>query len=191
MDSGAGCQAVLQPTMSVRVLGCCLDAARLPIDHFFYYGSKDKSSFTTPSLCEGEELFISDIHLQSKSSRTGWSPQRQNVGCWNFCRSTTNIISASLATSSLPLAVWNTIWVGPSLRSLRLNKKATRVRQSTQLLLTQFAVLLAREGGLLNYNQIKLRSISCDLWWAWAELKDGLPLRHWGGPSPFVKMTSD
>lgn len=44
---------------------------------------------------------------------------------------------------------------------------------------------------MLNYNQIKLRSVLCDLWWAWAELKDGLPLRRSGGPLPFVKMTSD
>lgn len=100
-----------------EVLGCCLDAARLPVDHVFYYRSKDKSSFTSPPLCEGEELFISDIHLLSETFCTGW---RQNVGCWNF---TTNIKRASLDTSSQPLAVWNTIWVGPSPRSLRLNKK--------------------------------------------------------------------
>ncbi len=33
-----------------EVLGCCLDATGLPIDHFFYYRSKDMSTFTTPSL---------------------------------------------------------------------------------------------------------------------------------------------
>lgn len=130
-----------------EVLGRCLDAARLPIDHFFYYRSKDKSSFTTPLSVRAKNVSYLTFIYGARALVQGWSPQRQNVGCWNFSRSTTNIISASLATSSLPLAVWNTIWVGPSLRSLRLNKKATRVRQSTQLLLTRFEILLAREGG--------------------------------------------
>lgn len=47
MDS-AGCRAALQPTMSVRFWAAAWMQPRLPIDHFFYYRSKDKSPFTTP-----------------------------------------------------------------------------------------------------------------------------------------------
>lgn len=122
MDSGAGCQAALQPTMSVRFWAAARMYLACQLIISFITGQKT-SRRLQPPLCEGEELLIYDIHLRSKSSWTGWSPQRLNVGCWNFSRSTTNIISSSLATSSLPLAVWNTIWVGPSPQSLRLNKK--------------------------------------------------------------------
>lgn len=138
-----------QPTVPVRFWAAAWTQLGLPIYHFFYFRSKDKSPFKKPF-----KRFISDIHLRRK----GLNLWRQNVGCWNFSRSTTNIISATLATSSLAFPGWNTIWVGPSPRSLWLNKKATRVRQSTQLLLTQFETLLAPGGGIaqLQSDQIKI-----------------------------------
>ena len=131
---------------SPRSLPCLWGSGLLP-------GRSSAGQFIVSFISGQKTSRRSDIHLRRK----GLNLWRQNVGCWNSSRSTTNIISATLATSSLALPGWNTIWVGPSPRSLRLNKKATRVRQSTQLLLTQFETLLAPGGGIAQLQSDRIR----------------------------------
>lgn len=123
-----------------QVLGCCLDAACLPIDHFFYYRSKDKSPFTAlPSLRVRNTSCLSFIY--------GAKPTETKCGVFEFWyRSTTKELRASLANQAFPL-LYGPIWVGSSAWSLQFTKRSTRVRQSTQLSSTRFEILLAPERG--------------------------------------------
>lgn len=99
MDSGAACRAALQKIVSVRFWAPAWMQLACQLIISFITGQKT-SHRLKPPLCEGEEHFMSVFHFMELS------PRRQNVECWNFSRSTTNIIRARLANPAIPLAVW-------------------------------------------------------------------------------------